>query len=342
MPPRLHVPTRWSAYAGGVAERYPPIEPFDKGMLDVGDGNSIYWELSGNPDGKPALALHGGPGGGSSPGRRRSFDPDVYLLVQFDQRGCGRSTPSAADPDTDLSSNTTTQLIGDIERLREYLGIDSWLVWGGSWGVTLGLAYAQRHPDRVTEMVLVSITLTRARDVQWLYHQAGRFFPREWARFRAGAGIGPAPSGDVAEVDLVARYHHLLNVDPDPSVKARAARDWCEWEDAVVSLEQGWTPDPRYLDPGYRMAFARLCAQYFSHAAWLADDELLLGAARLVGIPAVLIHGRFDIGGPPDVAWDLARAWPGAELQLVGTGHTGGGEMTELTIAALDRFGRGG
>ncbi len=321
-----------------MAHRYPPIEPFDRGLLDVGDGQRIGWEVSGNPAGKPVLALHGGPGGGSSPRRRRFFDPDAYLLVQFDQRGCGRSTPSAADSSTDLATNTTHHLIADIERLRAHLRIERWLVWGGSWGVTLGLAYAQRYPERVTEMVLVSVTLARAADVHWLYHQAGRFFPAEWSRFRAGAGIDPAAPDD--GVDLVARYHHLLNVDPDPAVRARAAQDWCDWEDAVVSLEQGWTPNPKYRDPAYRMAFARLCAHYFSHAAWLDDGELLRGAHRLAGVPGVLIHGRFDIGGPPDGAWELARAWPGAELHLVGTGHTGGGDMTELMINALDRFGR--
>ena len=314
-----------------MPERFQAIEPYDAGMLDVGDGQRIYWEASGNPAGKPAVALHGGPGGGSTPGRRRSFDPEAYRFVQFDQRGCGRSTPSAADLRTSLESNTTSHLIGDIEKLREHLGIERWLVWGGSWGVTLGLAYAQRYPERVTEMVLVSCTMTRASDVHWLYHGAGRFFPAEWQRYAAGAGFTD---------DLVAAYDRLLNAHPDPEVRFRAARDWCDWEDAVLSLEEGWTPYERFGDPEFRITFARLCAHYFSHAAWLEDGQLLRDAGRLAGIPAVLIHGRLDIGGPPDVPWLLHRAWPGSELHLVRTGHQGGDEMTERMMTALNRFAR--
>lgn len=251
--------------------------------------------------------------------------------MQFDQRGCGRSTPTVADPNTDLVANTTRHLIADIERLRVHLGVDRWLVWGASWGVTLGLAYAQRHPQRVTEMVLVSVTMTRPSDVHWLYHEAGRFFPAEWQRFREGGGNA---------TDLVAAYDRLLNADPDPAVRARAAQDWCDYEDAVLSLEEGWQPYERFAEPDYRMIFARLCAHYFSHAAWLADGELLANAGRLAGIPAVLIHGRLDLGGPPDVPWLLARAWPGADLRLVKAGHAGGAQTTELMIGALDRFAR--
>ena len=312
-----------------MRELYPAIEPFDQGMLDVGDGHRVYWEASGNPAGKPAVALHGGPGGGSSPGRRRAFDPAAYRLVQFDQRGCGRSTPSAAALDTDLATNTTSHLIGDMEMLRAHLRIDRWLVWGGSWGVTLALAYAQRHPEKVSEMVLVSVTMTRPADVHWLYHEAGRFLPEQWERFREGGGNAE---------DLVAAYDRMLNGRRDQAVRVRAAQDWCDWEDAVVSLEEGWTPNPRYLDPDFRMIFARLCAHYFSHAAWLNDGELLRNAGRLSGIPGVLIHGRLDLGSPADVPWLLSRAWPDAELHLVGTGHTGGVEMTERMLAALDRF----
>jgi proline iminopeptidase len=314
-----------------VPDRFPEIAPYDQGMLDVGDGQRVYWEVSGNPAGKPAVALHGGPGSGSSPGRRRSFDPDAYRLVQFDQRGCGRSTPSVADLGTDLATNTTAHLIDDIERLREHLGIDRWLVWGGSWGVTLGLAYAERHPVRVTEMVLASVTMTRRCDVHWLYHEVGRYFPDQWARFRQGGGHAE---------DLVVAYDRLLNERSDPAVRATAAKDWCEWEDAVLSLEEGWAPNPRYADPDFRMTFARLCAHYFSHGAWLGEDELLRGAARLAGTPGVLIHGRLDLGGPADVPWLLARAWPGAELHFVGTGHAGGAEMTKCMMTALDRFAR--
>ncbi len=311
---------------------YPPIEPYAQGMLDVTDGQQLYWEVSGNPAGKPAVVLHGGPGGGSSPGRRRWFDPSAYRIIQFDQRGCGRSTPPVSHPATDLSTNTTEHLIADIERLREHLQVDRWLVGGASWGVTLGLAYAERHPERVTELIFISVTMTRARDVHWLYHEAGRFFPEEWARFRAGV-----PENE-RDGDLVAAYNRLLNEHPDPTVRAAAAQNWCDWEDAVVSLEEAWTPNPRYQNADFRMTFARLCAHYFSHAAWLEGGQLLRNASRLAGIPGVLVHGRFDLGGPPDVPWLLAQAWPAAELHLVRTGHVGGDEMMEELLRATDRF----
>ncbi len=315
------------------SEPYPPIEPYETGMLDVGDGQSIYWEVSGNPDGKAAVALHGGPGSGSTPGRRRWFDPDRYRLVQFDQRGCGRSTPHAGDWATDLTSNTTHHLIADIECLREHLGIDRWLVWGGSWGVTLALAYAQRHPDRVSEMVLLSITMTRGSDVRWFAHETGRFFPEQWARFRAGVA---APDRDG---DLVAAYDRLLNRTGDPARRLQAARDWVAWEDAVLSLEERYVTRPsRWADERFMIGFARLVTHYFSHAAWLDDGELLGNASRLAGIPGVLLHGRLDLADPPDVAWQLVRAWPGAELHFVPGGHTGDAEMDQRLLEATDRF----
>lgn len=312
--------------------RYPHIDPFAQGMLDVGEGHQIYWETSGNPRGKPALLLHGGPGSGSSPASRRRFDPEAYLVVAFDQRGCGRSTPPASDPATDLSTNTTHHLIADIERLREHLGVDRWQVHGGSWGVTLALAYAERHPARVSEMVLASVTLTRRTDVRWLTHELGRFFPEPWRRFRAGASAADRDG------DLVGAYHRLLNETDELSVREQAAHDWCAWEDALVSNEAGWTPDPRYDDPAFRLGFARLVTHYFHHAAWLEDDELLRGAHRLTGIPGVLVHGRYDLGGPADVPWLLARAWPDAELHLVDTGHRGGQQMTQRVLDATERF----
>jgi proline iminopeptidase len=311
---------------------YPPIEPHATGMLDVGDGQSIYWEASGNPDGKPAVALHGGPGG-SGYGRRRWFDPARYRLVQFDQRGCGRSMPHAGDWSTDLATNTTHHLIADIERLREHLGIDRWLVWGGSWGVTLGLAYAERYAERVSEMILLSVTNTRRSDVRWFAHDTGRFFPEEWARFRDGV---PEAERD----DLVAAYDRLLNgPGVAPERRLRAARDWIAWEDAILSLEEGYVvPNPRYADERFMIAFARLVTHYFSNAAWLEDDELVRNAGRLAGIPALLVHGRLDLSGPPDVAWRLAQAWPDAELHFVAGGHTGDDEMSRLWLDATKRF----
>jgi proline iminopeptidase len=318
---------------------YPRIEPYEDGHLDVGDGHVIHWEQSGNPAGKPVVVLHGGPGGAPWTGGRRWFDPDRYRIVSFHQRMSGRSTPSASDPMRPVAANTTHHLIEDIERLREARGVDRWLVCGASWGVTLGLAYAERHPGRVTEMVLVSVTMTRHEDAAWLTRQAGRFFPEEWARFRAGA----ARAGDAFDgTNLVAAYHHLLHVHPDPAVRETAAREWCDWEDALVSLEEGWTPNPRYADPDFRMAFARLVTHYFHHAAWLEDGELLRNAPRLHGIPAVLVHGRFDLSSPPDVPWLLARAWPDATLHLVRTGHAGGDEMIRPVIEATDRYGSSG
>lgn len=308
---------------------YATPPPYDSGRLDVGDGHTIYWQVSGNPDGKPAVALHGGPGGGLSKGLPRRFDPARYRIVQFDQRGCGRSTPHAGDWATDISATTTHHLVADIERLRIHLGVDRWLVWGASWGVTLALAYAERFPERVTELILLSITLTRRRDVRWLTHGAGRFFPEAWARFRAEA------EGD----DLATAYNHILNGPADPARKLRAVRDWVAWEDALLSLEPSganlaWADEPATI------AFARLVTHTFANAAWLGEDELLDGAARLAGIPGVLLHGRLDLECPAEGAWALAQAWPGAELTFVAGGHTGDAEMERLLIGATDRFAR--
>src|SRR5437870_8592085 len=294
-------------------DRFPQIEPYATGMLDVGDERRLYWETCGNPDGRPALVLHGGPGSGCTPGHRRYFDPAAYRIVLFDQRGSGRSRPHASDPTVDLSTNTTQHLLADIELLRAHLGVRRWLVFGGSWGATLGLAYAEQHPERVSEVVLASVTMTRPADIHWLYHGVGRFFPQEWERFRAG--VPPAER----DGDLVAAYHRLLN-QPDPTVREKAARDWCDWEDALLSLEPGYRHNARYDDPRFRMAFARIVTHYFHHHAWLEDGVLLREAHRLAGIPGVLVHGRLDRGGPALVSWQLAEAWPQAARHLVLTG----------------------
>jgi len=312
---------------------FPPIEPYDHGLLDVGDGNLVYWEVCGNPDGKPALVVHGGPGSGVGSGSRRYFDPERYRAVLFDQRGCGRSIPHASDPLVDMSTNTTHHLIADMERLREHLGIERWLLYGGSWGSTLILAYAQRHPQRVSEIVLVGVTTTRRSETDWLYKGVGRFFPEQWATFRAGV---PARERDG---DLVAAYARLLE-DPDPAVRERATQTWLAWEDAVISLEPNGTPNA-YSDrpPDAALAFVRICAHYFSNGAWLEEDELLRNAGRLQGIPGVLVHGRLDLGSPLGTAWDLARAWPGSELRVVDdSGHTGSDRMRATILEALDRF----
>jgi proline iminopeptidase len=318
-----------------VAGSYPEVEPYDQGLLEAGDGQLVYWEVCGNPDGKPAVVLHGGPGSGCNPGMRRLFDPGAYRVVLFDQRGCGRSRPNAADPATDLSVNTTHHLLGDIERLRRHLGVERWLVFGGSWGTTLGLAYAERHPDRVTEVVLVGIGTTRRHEVDWLTRRVGRLFPEQWARFRDGV-----PAAD-RDGDLAEAYARLL-ADPDPAVRERAARDWCRWEDSHVSVRPDHRPDPRYDDPVFRMTFARLVTHYWRHAAFLEDGALLAGAGRLAGIPGVLVHGRLDVSSPLDIAWELARAWPDAELVVLDeAGHSARDPgMTEAVVAATDRFAR--
>ena len=316
-----------------MAELYPPIEPYSKGMLDVGDENLVYWEACGDPEGKPALVVHGGPGSGCTPQQRQYFDPARYRMVLFDQRGCGRSTPHASDPGADLRHNTTEHLLRDMELLRQHLGIERWLLSGGSWGSTLLLAYAERHPERVSEIVISGVTTTRRSETDWLYRGVGRFFPEEWERFRAGV-----PVADL-DGDLVAAYARLME-DPDPRVRAGAARDWCAWEDAVISLEPNGKPNA-YSDrpPDGLLAFVRIAAHYFAHGAWLEEGALLRDAARLAGIPGVLIHGRLDLGSPLDTAWALARAWPDAELVVVGdSGHTGSGTMTRRKREALDAF----
>ncbi len=316
-----------------MTDLYPATEPHARGMLEVGDGNAIYWEVCGNPSGKPALAVHGGPGSGCSPGWRRYFDPSVYRLVLFDQRGCGRSTPHASRAGIDLSSNTTGHLLADIEHLRRHLAIERWLVFGGSWGSTLSLAYAEAHPERVSEMILFSIALTSRRDVEWLTRDVGRLFPAEWARFVEGVAASERDG------NLAAAYSRLLH-DADPAVRERAARNWCAWEDAHVAVHADQKPDPRYEDPAFRLGFARLVTHYWSHAAWLADGALLRGAAKLANTPGVLIHGRLDVSSPLDNAWLLNRAWPNSELVVVDdAGHgTGDGIMKAALLAATQRF----
>jgi proline iminopeptidase len=310
-------------------EPYPLIEPFDHGLLEVGDDNRVYWEASGNPNGKPALVVHGGPGSGCRPGTRRYFDPERYLIVQFDQRGCGGSTPHASDPATDMSVNTTAHLIADMELLREHLQVKRWLLYGGSWGSTLILAYAEQYPERVSAIVIVGATMTRRTEIDWLYRGAARFFPQEWHRFRAL----------VDDNDVVGGYARLLEGN-DSALRARAVAEWLRWEDAVISLEAHGKPNAYSDKPADgQLAFVRICAHYFSHAAWLEEDQLLRDAPRLHGISGVIIHGRLDLGSPYQTAWELARAWPEAELVAIGdSGHTGSDEMREAELAATERF----
>lgn len=311
---------------------HPVTEPFDGGMLDVGDGHEIYWEAAGSPAGKPALILHGGPGSGMSARTRRMFDPDRYLIVQFDQRQCGRSTPHAAEPVVDLSTNTTQHLIADIERLRAHVAVDRWLVWGGSWGTTLALTYAKAHPDRVSEMILASVVGTTHADVEWVTRAMGRVFPRQWEQFRDGV-----PAGE-RDGNLTAAYARLL-VDPDPEIHEPAARAWCAWEDTHVATYAGHQHDPRYDDPRFRLCFARLVTHYWSNAAFLDDGELMGNTERLAGIPLVMVNGQLDISGPLDVAWQLSKLLPDAELVIIDDeGHGGGDSMLDVIVTATDRF----
>ena len=289
---------------------YPPIEPFASGHLDVGDGHRIYWERCGTPGAKPAVFLHGGPGGGFSPEHRRLFDPARYDLLLFDQRGCGQSTPHAS-----LDANTTWHLVADIERLRAMMGVDQWLVFGGSWGSTLALAYAQTHRAQVSELVLRGIFTIRQSEIDWYYQEgASRIYPDKWERF-----VVPVP--ETERGDLVAAYRQLLTGD-DPAARLAAARAWSVWEGETVRL----LPDPAlsavHDADDFALAFARIENHYFTHRGWLDDGQLIANAAILADIPGVIIHGRYDMACPAETAWALHKAWPQARFELIeGAGH---------------------
>jgi proline iminopeptidase len=314
-----------------MQDQFPAIEPYDSGMLDTGDGQCVYWECCGNPHGRPALFLHGGPGSGCSPGQRRFFDPDAYRVLLFDQRGSGRSRPLASAADADLHTNTTAQLIADIEALRRQQGVERWTVLGMSWGTTLALAYAQTHPQRVAALVLALVTTTSRREVTWLTHDVGRIFPQQWDRFAAVPDT-------LQHLPLVDAYAMLL-FDPDPAVREHAAREWCAWEDAHVSLTPGHRPNPRYEDPAFRLGFARLVTHYWRHAAFLGDDQLLRDAAMLDGIPGVLIHGRYDVSSPLETAWRLSQRWRTSRLHVLDdAGHGGGDSLVAAIVGALNEF----
>lgn len=312
---------------------YPPIDMNDAGLLEVGDGNAIYWETCGNPGGKPAVFLHGGPGGRATAADRRLFDPDAYRIVLFDQRNCGRSRPHASAPDVDLSANTTGHLVGDLERLRQHLDIERWLVFGGSWGSTLALAYAQAHADRVTEIVLRGVYLTLAADEPWCFAEGGvsRLFPDEWERFR---DLIPEPERD----DLVAAYARRL-AHPDPTVHIPAARAWTRWENTTSTL----LPRPEEAeDVPAMVACARLENRYFGNGCYLEPGQLLRDMHRISEIPGVIVNGRYDLLAPPDAAWALHRAWPASQLHLVpDAGHAFDepGTLHHL-IEATDQFRR--
>lgn len=291
---------------------FPPIEPYNHGWLSVGDGHEIYYEESGNPSGKPCLFVHGGPGGGASPAARQFFDPDKYRIVLFDQRGCGRSKPHAS-----IEANTTWHLIDDIELIRETLGIDRWLVFGGSWGSTLSLAYAQSHPERVTELVLRGIFLLRAQELQWFYqHGASELYPDAWQHY-----LAPIPNAE--RHDLISAFHSRLTSE-DPEVRLSAARAWSVWEASTSFLIQNEDFMAQLDEPEAALAMARIECHYFVNGGFFESPNQLLEAIdRIRHIPCVIVQGRYDVVCPPTTAWDLHRAWPEADFKLIANaGHS--------------------
>lgn len=307
---------------------YPPIDPYETGMLDVGDGHSLYYERVGTPGAKPAVFLHGGPGGGASPEHRRQFDPERYDILLFDQRGCGRSTPHAG-----LEANTTWHLVADIERLRELVGVDRWLVFGGSWGSTLALAYAETHPERVSELVLRGIYTCTKPELDW-YYQFGvsEMFPDKWERF-----VSLIPENERG--DILGAYHKRLTGE-DREVRIAAARAWSLWEGETITL----LPDPKlsaqHDDPDFAIAFARIETHYFVHGCWLEPGQLLRDAGRLRAIPGTIVHGRYDMPCPAHYAYALHKAWPEADFHLIeGAGHAYSEPgILDRLIRATDRY----
>ena len=308
---------------------YPEIEPYDSGMLAVDSRHTLYYEQCGNPHGKPVVLLHGGPGAGCSAKMRRFHDPRKYRIVLFDQRGSGRSTPHA-----DLVDNTTWHLVADIEQLRDMLGIDQWQVFGGSWGSTLALAYAQAHPQRVTELVLRGIFMLRRWELEWFYQDgASRLFPEAWQHY-----VNAIPEAERG--DMISAFHRRLTSD-DSATRLAAARAWSVWEGATSFLQA----DPGFVsgheDAAFALAFARIENHYFVNRGFFeVDDQLLRDAPRIAGIPGVIVHGRYDVVCPAQNAWDLHRAWPRAELMMSPTsGHSAfEAENVASLVQATDRF----
>ena len=295
-------------YAGqksAVQYLYPPVEPFDRQMMDVGDGHKIYVERSGNPDGVPVVVLHGGPGGGCSPAMRRYFDPKVYHVILFDQRGCGRSKPHAS-----VEANTTWHLVGDIEHIRQSLDVDRWIVFGGSWGATLALIYAQTHPDRVSNLVLRGVFMMTQAELEWFYGGgAGHFWPETWDRFQE-----PIPEEERG--DMIAAYHKRL-FSGDRTVETTYAKAWSAWENAVATVHSSGAGGDSPAD--YARAFARLENHYFTHAGFLDyDGQILDQMDRISHIPGAIVQGRFDMICPPHTAYRLAQAWgKNADLRMI-------------------------
>ncbi|GAB6967773.1 prolyl aminopeptidase [Komagataeibacter kakiaceti JCM 25156] len=302
---------------------YPPIDPYDHGWLDTGEGHRIYWELCGNPAGIPVVFVHGGPGGGCSAFQRRMFDPARYRILLFDQRGCGRSTPHAS-----LENNTTWHLVADMERLRVMTGTEKWMVFGGSWGSALALAYAQAHPARVSALVMRGIFTLRRAELLWYYQEgASWLFPDLWEKF-----VAPIPPAE--RTDLMAAYHRRLT-GADETVRMQAAIAWSVWEGRTITLCPAPQTMVQHADPRYALAFSRIENHYFVHAGWLEEGQLIRDVDRIRHIPAVIVQGRYDVATPMRTAWDLHRAWPEAAFQVI---DVAGHAMTEpgIQTALLD------
>jgi proline iminopeptidase len=287
---------------------YPKIEPYETGRLDVGDGHSLYWERCGTRGAKPVVFLHGGPGAGCSPDHRRQFDPERYDILLFDQRGCGRSTPHAS-----LEANTTWHLVEDIERLRQMIGVERWMVYGGSWGSTLSLAYAQAHPQRATELVLRGIFTFRQTELDWLYlYGASEIFPDKWEEF-----LAPIPEAE--RDDLVAAYHRRLT-GADAAEQLQAAKAWSKWEAETVTLLPNPAVIEEHTSDDFAIAIARIENHYMINKGWIEEGALIRDAGILADIPGVIVQGRYDCCTPPAAAWDLHQAWPQARLEIVPDG----------------------
>ena len=297
---------------------YPPTDPYDQRMLDVGQSHRIYVEQCGNPSGIPVVVFHGGPGGGCSPSMRRYFDPELYRIILFDQRGCGRSRPHAS-----VTNNTTWHLVDDIEMIRRTLEIDAWIVFGGSWGATLALIYAEAHPARVRQLVLRGVFLMTQRELDWFYGGgAGKFWPELWARFE---GLVPEDERD----DLIGAYHRRL-FSGDVATETKFARAWSSWENALASIHSTGAGGDAPGD--YARAFARLENHYFTNAGFLDfDGQILAHAGRIKHIPGTIVQGRYDMICPPDSAYALSKAWPNADLKLI---RNAGHALSEPGISA--------
>ncbi len=307
---------------------YPEIEPYETGILDVGDGHTLYWERVGTPGAKPAVFLHGGPGGGMSPSHRRQWDPELYDVLLFDQRGCGKSLPFA-----EIENNDTWRVVADIEKLREMCGHETWQVFGGSWGATLALAYAQEHPERVSELILRGVFLARQTEKDWLYtYGASEVMAEQWDAF----------SGHIPEADrgnLVRAYYERLTSD-DEATRLSAATQWSLWEGSVATLLPNDDLMNEFEDPAKAVPFARICARFFLEDFFLEEAQLLANADRLKGIPGIIVQGRHDICTPPASAWALKKAWPEVDLRIV---HDAGHAASEPGIVdglvrATDEF----